>query len=163
MDVASLFVGILGLFISVAGFSLALWQINRSRSAAVHAEEAATAARETVLYVTSVSDLSHIVSQMDQLKELHRNQEWRRAIDRYSPLRRLLSEARGRLPDDAHDKLSFAIIQIGLMEKEVNDALTEESQILGTRLNSILVDLQQSLDEARVELEKYLPDVLMQR
>ena len=124
--------------------------------------EAATAARETVLYVTSVSDLSHIISQMDQLKELHRNQEWGRAIDRYSPLRRLLNEARARLPDDAHDKISFAIIQIGLMEKEVNDALNEDSQMLGTRLNNILVDLQQSLDEARVELERHLPDVLMQ-
>ena len=48
--------------------------------------------------VTSISDLSQIIGQMDLLKELHRNEEWKRAIDRYSSLRRLLTEARVPYP-----------------------------------------------------------------
>ena len=158
MDIANLVIGILGVFISLGGFSAAIWQIRRTRTAAESAERAATDAREAVFYVTSVSDLSQIVSQMEQVKELHRNREWVRAIDRYILLRRLITEARSRLPEDTRGTLTTAIIRLTQMEKAANQALARGEQAPVARLNNELVDLQQSLDEVRVAIEKRLLD-----
>ena len=158
MDIASLVIGILGVFISLGGFSAAIWQIRRTRAAAESAERAATDAREAVFYVTSVSDLSQIVSQMEQVKELHRNREWVRAIDRYILLRRLITEARSRLQEDTRGALTTAIIRLMQMEKAANQALARGEQAPVARLNNELVDLQQSLDEVRVAIEKRLLD-----
>lgn len=158
MDIASLIVGALGVFISLGGFSAAIWQIRRTRTAAESAERAATDAREAVFYVTSVSDLSQIVIQMEQVKELHRNREWVRAIDRYILLRRLITEARSRLPEDIRGALTTAIIRLTQMEKAANQALVRGEQAPVARLNNELVDLQQSLDEVRVAIEKRLLD-----
>ena len=158
MDIASLIIGALGVFISLGGFSAAIWQIRRTRAAAESAERAATAAREAAFYVTSVSDLSQIVSQMEQVKELHRNREWVRAIDRYILLRRLITEARSRLQEDTRGALTTAIIRLTQMEKAANQALARGEQAPVARLNNELVDLQQSLDEVRVAIEKRLLD-----
>lgn len=158
MDIASLIIGALGVFISLGGFSAAIWQIRRTRTAAESAERAATDAREAVFYVTSVADLSQIVSQMEQVKELHRNREWVRAIDRYILLRRLITEARSRLQEDTRGALTTAIIRLTQMEKAANQALARGEQAPVARLNNELVDLQQSLDEVRVAIEKRLLD-----
>ena len=146
------------MFISLGGFSAAIWQIRRTRTAAESAERAATDAREAAFYVTSVADLSQIVSQMEQVKDLHRNREWVRAIDRYILLRRLITEARSRLQEDTRGALTTAIIRLMQMEKAANQALARGEQAPVARLNNELVDLQQSLDEVRVAIEKRLLD-----
>lgn len=158
MDIASLIIGALGVFISLGGFTIAVAQIRRTRAAAESAERAATDAREAAFYVTSVSDLSQIVIQMEQVKELHRNREWVRAIDRYILLRRLITEAGSRLPEDTRGALTTAIIRLMQMEKAANQALARGEQAPVARLNNELVDLQQSLDEVRVAIEKRLLD-----
>lgn len=158
MDIASLIIGALGVFISLGGFTIAVAQIRRTRAAAESAERAATDARAAVFYVTSVSDLSQIVIQMEQVKELHRNREWVRAIDRYILLRRLITEARSRLPEDIRGALTTAIIRLTQMEKAANQSLVRGEQAPVARLNNELVDLQQSLDEVRVAIEKRLLD-----
>lgn len=158
MDIASLIIGVLGVFISLGGFTTAIWQIRRTRAAAESAERAATAAREAAFHVTSISDLSQIVIQLEQVKELHRNREWVRAIDRYILLRRLITEARARLPETTRGALTTAIIRLMQMEKAANQALTRGEQTPVAHLNNELVDLQQSLDEVRVAIEKRLLD-----
>lgn len=145
-----------GLIVSLSGFGIAYWQIRRTRSAAESAEQAASEAREGISYITSISDLSQIISQMEQVKELHRNEEWSRANDRYTPLRQLLTSAKSRLPEETASVFTHAIIQLREMEKESNNALNGDSSISSAAFNNILVDLQQSLDEVRVELEEYL-------
>ena len=157
--VASLIVGAVSLIVSLGGFTIAVWQIRRTRSAAESAERAATEAREAVLHVTSVSDLSQITVQMELIRELHRNGEWTRAIDRYASLRRLLTEARSRLPEEAHDILNVAIIRLQEMEKIVNNALDKGNPISSAALNDEIVDIQQSLDEIRVWFENRMSGV----
>ena len=156
---AGLVVGAIGLIVSAAAFAVAVWQIRKTQSAAESAAKAANEAREVVQSVTSISDLSQITVQMDMLGELHRNGEWARAIDRYSSLRRLLTEARARLPEEAHAKLNLAIIQLQRTEKRLNTALAENDEISAEYFNNELVDLQQSLDEIRVWLENRLSRV----
>ena len=156
---AGLVVGAIGLIVSAAAFIVAVWQIRKTQSAAESAAQAANEAREAVQSVTSISDLSQITVQMDMLGELHRNGEWTRAIDRYSSLRRLLTEARSRLPDEAHTALNLAIIRLQRMEKDLNTALAQDDEISAEHFNNELVDLQQSLDEIRVWLENRLSRV----
>ena len=144
---------------SAAAFIVAVWQIRKTQSAAESAAQAANEAREAVQSVTSISDLSQITVQMDMLGELHRNGEWTRAIDRYSSLRRLLTEARSRLPDEAHTALNLAIIRLKEMEQDANIALAQGVQISYADYNNELIDLQQSLDVIRVWLENRLSGV----
>ena len=144
---------------SAAAFIVAVWQIRKTQSAAESAAQAANEARDVVQSVTSISDLSQITVQMDMLGELHRNEEWTRAIDRYSSLRRLLTEARSRLPDEAHTALNLAIIRLKEMEQDANIALAQGVQISYADYNNELIDLQQSLDVIRVWLENRLSGV----
>ena len=160
MAIAGLVVGAIGLVVSAAAFIVAVWQIRKTQSAAESAANAATEAREVAQSVTSVSDLSQITVQMDLLRELHRHKEWTRAIDRYSSLRRLLTEARSRLPEEAHTTLNLAIIRLQRMEKDLNTALAKDDDISEEYFNNELVDLQQALDEIRVWLENRLSCVL---
>lgn len=156
MDTASLVVGVLGLIVSLSGFTIAVWQIRRTRTAAESAEQAAIEAREAVLYVTSVADLSQASSQIEQIKELHRTQEWKRAADRYTPLRQMLTRASSRLPEENQQVFNFAIVQLREMEKDVNLALDQKLSLSSARFISILLEMQDSLDKVRMELENYL-------
>ena len=144
---------------SAAAFIIAVWQIRKTQSAAESAAQAATEAREAVQHITSISDLSQITVQMDLLRELHRNEEWTRAIDRYSSLRRLLTQARVRLPEEAHSTLNVAIIRLQQMEMNANNTLAQDLPISYAAFSNELVDLQQSLDEIRVWLENRLSSV----
>ena len=158
MDIASFVVGMLGLIVSSLGFGL--WQIIKTRSAAESAERAATEAREAVLHVTSVSDLSQASAQIELLKEIVRNQQWQRAIDRYTPLRQLLIDVEARLPNETKgllgDKLRRAIEQLLIMENESNKAVAERTDIDATRFQSMLLEIQNEIDKAQAELEQEL-------
>ena len=160
MDIAGLAVGILGLIVSLSGFIIAVWQIRRTRTAAEHAEEAAVKAREAIFHVTSVSDLSQASAQIEQIKELYRTHDWQRATDRYTQLRRVLTEVRSRLPDERRDilgdKLRRAIEQLIIIEIESNRAVARGNDIDIVRFQVILLRIQQDIDEARLEIEREL-------
>ena len=64
MDVASLSIGAISLIVSLAGFTIAVIQIRKTRSAAEHAAEAADAARDSVLQITSIADLTQASAQI---------------------------------------------------------------------------------------------------
>ena len=136
--VAGIIVGAIGLIVSAAAFIIAVWQIRKTQSAAESAARAATEAREVLSQVASISDLSQIIGQLDQLKELHRNQEWKRAMDRYSLLLRLLTEARASIPEAEKDEnvqvFLRAIMQLRAMAREVDIALEQGFQLSSAKI-----------------------------
>ena len=87
MDIASLAVGVLGLIVSLCGFTIAVWQIRRTRTAAESAEAAATEAREAVLRGISIPDLIEAQSIVGELLQLHRNQDLSDIFPKYEQLR----------------------------------------------------------------------------
>ena len=163
MDIASISIGILGLIVSLAGFTIAVFQIRKTRSAAERAEEAANKAREALIQVTSISDLSHASALIDRLKDLHRNEDLGRAIDKYTPLRQLLTEARFRLPNANRNTFNEAIRQLRIMEEEAEKALKDSSLLPVLIFHPILLGIQQSLDEVRIELESNLANTTTTR
>ena len=159
ISIISLVVGAISLTVSAAALVAAVRQIRKTQSAAESAASAAREARDVVHHVSVVSDLSQISVQIELIKELHRNEEWTRAIDRYSLLRRLLTEARVRLPQETHATLNVAIIQFREMEQNANKALADNAPISHSVFNNELVDLQQSLEVIRVWIEDELSSV----
>ena len=156
MEIVGLAVGILGLIVSVGGFTLALWQITRTRTAAEHAEEAAVDAREVVLRRMSISDLTQAHAIIEELKALHRNQDLNEAIRRYTPLRQILTDVQATLPEESRELFDFAINSLMDMESDIDRAISSEnSTVIDTAtFNGVLVDIQQTLHELRVQLER---------
>ena len=151
-----LVVGTIGLVVSIVAVIIALRQISRTRTAAKSAKSAADSAHEAMRLVASMSDLSQIINQMEYIRELHRTQEWVRAMDRYAPLRRLLTETKGRAPEQDQEVFNRATMQLSAMEKEISEALDQNLQISSTKINATLSDIEQSLVEKLVELENAL-------
>ena len=158
MDIANLAVSVAGLMIAVCGFAIAIWQIRRTRTAAEAAEAAAMAARASIFSVTSLLDLSQASMLIEQLKELYRNNEWRRAIDRYTQLRQILIRAKSRLPEEKRDKIDDAINRLVYLEKETSRVIAEGTEIDAARLNVVLLEIQQDIDESLAEIEYNLSD-----
>lgn len=153
MEAASLTVGVVSLIVSLAGFSLAVWQIRKTRSAAESAERAANAARDAVLQAASISDLAQAISLIELLKELHRNQDLGRAVDRYTPLRQLLTLIQSRLSECRRGDFEDVISELIEMEKDVDYAISEGSRIDVVQFITSFLKMQQMLDKTRVEME----------
>ena len=160
MDIANLAVSVLGLVVAVGGFAIAIWQIRRTRTAAESAEVAATVARASIFSVTSLLDLSQASMLIEQLKELYRNEEWRRAVDRCTQLRQILTRVKSRLPEEKRDKIDDAIHQLFYLERTTNRAIAEGTEIDATRLHVqvILLAIHQDIDETLAEIEYNLSD-----
>ena len=157
MEWANLGIGATALLVSVAGFTVAIVQIRRARSAAEAASRAATEARDSLVHRLSIGDLARVSSEIDRLKELHRNQQWQRALDQHPRVRQTLVEVRSRIHDQPAETVTAfqeAIAQLAEMESAVERALADPSQSpTSLALNPTLVSIQQTLDDLRGRLE----------
>lgn len=126
----------IGLAVSLGGFSIAIWQIMRSRRAAEAAGQAVKETKQSLTRNLTISDLTRAAERLEAIKELHRQREWRRAIDRYYDMRIMLSEIGARHPSLSDDEKS-----------------TIQSAIRG--LNELEVTLSNALTGGEVEVERY--------
>ncbi|MCF6763813.1 hypothetical protein [Pseudomonas fragi] len=65
-------IGVSGLFISIAGFGLAMWQLKRTRKAAEAAEAASKDASKSVRYIQSIASIQDICGRSRELLHLTR-------------------------------------------------------------------------------------------
>ncbi len=148
---------VVGVLVSLLGFWIAIVQIRRSRSAATAAKEAAEEAREALARDLTVADLVRADEQIQSLKEFHRMREWRRALDRYPDVRRLLAEIGGRhqnLNDTHRESLQNAISQLRSMERVAEAALINDESPDMADFNETLTGVQSMLDEIAVQLQQ---------
>ena len=150
-------VGAISLFVSAAAFVVAVWQIRKTQSADERAADAVTEAREAGFRKLDISQLAQAIALIEFLKELHRNGDFSRALDRYAPLRQLITSLQTRQTEE--DKTSFgnAIIQLLEMEKTVRDAVYTGKQVNPAQFDSTLLNIQQMLDESRVKQQQSVP------
>ena len=157
MDWANLIAGVTALAVSLGGFAVAIWQIRKARSAAEAANRAATQARESLVHRLSIGDLARASSEIDRLKDLHRGQEWQRALDQYPRVRQTLVDVRVRVQDNAPETANAfqrAISQLAQMESAVERALPDPQRApTPETLNRRLVSIQGTLDDLRSKLE----------
>lgn len=156
MDIASLVVGILGLIVSLSGFTIAVRQIRRTRTAAEHAEEAAVKAREVVLRGISTADLRQAHAMINELKRLHRIQDLDQAIEIYNQLTTLLQNVESNLPEDILTAFDDAYNQLANMEEVVDMAVStgDQSKFDAATFNRNLSNIQRAFNRVRVTLER---------
>ena len=157
MDSANFIVGVTALAVSLGGFAVAIWQIRKAKSAAEAANRAATQARESLVHRLSIGDLARASSEIDRLKDLHRAQEWQRALDQYPRVRQTLVDVRTRVEEDAPETATAfqgAVAQLAQMESAVERALpSPDPALTAATLNRRLVAIQGTLDDLRSKLE----------
>jgi negative regulator of replication initiation len=79
-----------GLVVSLGGLGFAIWHILRLRGETKAARKAEEKARLAMSRETARMTLTRVNERIEGLKELHRNGEWYRALDRYPELCRML-------------------------------------------------------------------------
>lgn len=158
MEIASFVIGFGGLIVSGISLILAL----KARSTAISAEKSAEAARQAVFQTIAISELAQAIALIELLKELHRNKDFSRALDRYTPLRQLITSLQTRQTEEDKTPLGNAIIKLLEIEAAVSSAIDGDKQVNTAQFDLDLLQIQQLLDEARVKQEQRVsgaPDI----
>ncbi|MGD9616871.1 MAG: hypothetical protein AB7H90_17305 [Alphaproteobacteria bacterium] len=132
---------IAGVFITIVGFLVTLWNVWRSRSAAERAEMAANEARRMIRSYETVAEFSSAITLMEEIKRLHRSRQLEMLPDRYAALRKALIGVRRLAPSirDSQDViLQTAITTLATIEDTIEKSIHGGSLPDYARLNRLL-------------------------
>src|SRR4051794_34857305 len=132
---------IAGVFITIVGFFLTLWNVWRSRSAAERAEIAANDARRMICSYETVAEFSSAITLMEEIKRLHRSRQLEMLPDRYAALRKTLIGVRRLAPsiqDSQDTKLQTATTTLTTIEGAIEKSIHGGSHPDYARLNRLL-------------------------
>lgn len=136
-DVAS----VAGLVVALIGFSVTIWTVLKSKTAAQQAKDATDELRERIRGINTISDVAEAVATMEELKRLHRAEVWPIALDRYTVLKRLLirihAQHRG-LSNERKAVLTGAITQFTRIEKKIERSVQDDTRMKIAGLNEIV-------------------------
>ena len=178
-ELASTWADVSGFFIAIVGFAATLWNVVRSKNAAIKAQEAAQAARDSIRQFDSIVDFSTAIAVLEEIKRSHRETGVSNALpERYAAIRKQLIVLRASSVDLSDEHLAViqdAIANLRTMETYIEKALANKTEFPVARFNSLLsrdidklVDVLTSEDksgDAAMSLEKprKLMDVLVKR
>ena len=146
-----------GALISLLGLAIAIWQIMKLRGETRAAQEASEGTRLLLQRETTSMNLVRVIERIEGLKELHRNEEWPRALDRYPEIRRTLIDIRVRHPqmnDEQRSCLQGVSNIIGQIGRTVEMAATTNPQDEEGQFNQLLSDAQETLSEIESQLSQ---------
>ena len=133
---------VIGVVLSLVGFTVTIWQVIRARKAAMMAEEAALKVRNAIQSFDTVEKFSAAITIMEEMKRLHRIAAWELLPDRYSTLRGLLISIRGASPglSQEHQAVLLGAIQhSSAIERKIERAIMQKSKPPdAARLNEIV-------------------------
>lgn len=148
----------IGLLVAVVGFSVAVVQIRRTRRAAEAAEQAVIATRDVLARNLTIADLVRASERIEEVKRLHRERQWQRALDRYHDMRVMLSDVRSRHPrlsDAQQSSIQQSIDQLATIERAVARALTSGNEPTNPqRYDDFLMVAQSMLDRLASDLQQ---------
>jgi hypothetical protein len=151
-DIAS----IVGLFVTIVGFVITIYNVLRSRTAAQAAEAAAREARAGIRTQDSIVAITTAITAMDEVRRLHRDSAWALLPDRYSTLRNSLISIRSgavKLSDEQLSVLQAAIQQFAGMERQVDQAIVDPEKAPDpVKLNQIVSKQSDRLIELLVQI-----------
>jgi hypothetical protein len=133
---------VVGLVVSVLGFSFTLWQVRKSRTAA---ERAQVIAREAIARVSSrlfFTQVTTAVRLVQEVRSFCRATDWHRAIDRCEQLRMVLAGVvdDSRLQDDERGAVGTAMDDLLLILQRL-EVITQ-----GKKQQTIAPRMMESLD-----------------
>ena len=151
-DIAS----VLGLLITIGGFTLALWRIRKSQSASEQALEAAEGVREQILQMNAIQGVNVAIRTLEDIRRLHRLKAWPVLPDRYTSLKQELISIRGRTPsltESQRSEIQGAIQQLSTIERQVESTMAGADEPDIDRINDIISRQIDRLAQVLVELQ----------
>lgn len=133
--------GVAGILISVVGFAVTLRGVIKSKSAAQRAEEAAKSTRNSIRLLNTIVDFSAAIATLEEVKRLHRSNQWSLLPDRYAALRRILVVLRTAeitLNPDQSAVLQNALSDLSAMEEAVERFLEGSSTPKAAKFNAVI-------------------------
>ena len=151
-DIAS----VLGVLIALGGFGFTIQNVRKSKQSA---DQAATAANETltrVRYVDTVQNLSEAISTIEEIHRLNRTKAWEVVLDRHLAFRKILTEVRGStetLSDEHGATIQQALTHSYSMCNKIEIALEENKPPPDVyQMNKILMKQVEKLGDIRVKM-----------
>ncbi|MDX2179319.1 MAG: hypothetical protein SFV18_06985 [Bryobacteraceae bacterium] len=136
--------------LTIAGFSITIWQVRQAKREAAVAREAAEAARNAMLELRAGHDFSELQSKLQATLQLQRDEKWKEALNEYGAAKKLLIAVL-----ESHPKLS---LEDRRALNEGLDGLRNVENLIGqgprkpTRCNAKLSAIIDDLERIRVRL-----------
>lgn len=149
----------LGLALSVWGIFLAYQSLRRTRKAAEAAKDAVTRLKQDMDRFDSVAACSAVLAMISEIKRHQRNSAWHLLPDRYSDLRRSLSEIRGLSPlsNEQHHALQAALAQLGVAEDKIERHLAiEDGRLDVPKMNKMISTQADRITEVIIGIRRTL-------
>jgi hypothetical protein len=111
-----------GWLISIAGFSLTLWQLQRTQSAADAARRAARGVESAVHKYDTITEIAHAEAALRAATEYHRGAAWKSVQPEYEKAKRAYTNIRAMhvgLTSDENEALRANIEKLSEMERDV--------------------------------------------
>jgi hypothetical protein len=141
-ELASTWADVSGFVIAVVGFAATLWNVRRSKNAAIRAQEAAQAARDSIRRFETIVDFSTVIALLEEIKRAHREAGVSEVLpERYSAIRKQLIVLRTsslRLSDDQRAVIQNAIVNLSTMENHIEKALADKATFPIAKYNSLV-------------------------
>lgn len=138
---------VIGLIVSLVGFAVTLYNVARSKRAAEEARNAVLRVQREISRLDAVADIATVITTMEEIKRLQRQQAWAILPDKYSTLRRQLVSIKvtfGGLNDAQRTLIQDAIQQLAgieaLLERTPIDAMNHKTAAKLNRNISLQID-----------------------
>jgi len=135
---------IVGLVVTVLGFTATLIGVFKSKRAAVAAQEAAVATRDQIRLLDTIVDFSAVITILEEIKRAHRSEkDWSVMPDKYASLRKqliLLRETSLQLSDEQLVAIQNAITNLSEIEKRVERHLISGAELRVEKFNATISD-----------------------
>jgi hypothetical protein len=151
-DVASL----IALAITIVGFAITIWQIQKSRTASEQARDAAHSARQQILRMNAVAELGVIIRDLQEIQGFHRDNTLSALPGRYTSVKLALIAVKGRTPElteRQQSEIQAAVQQIAGLEQTVEEAIAGTNILQVSRINRILRQQIERLAAISVDLQ----------
>jgi ribosomal protein S13 len=132
---------IAGVAIAVIGFIATLVGVYKSKNAAQRAEAAARSVRDSIRLLDTVVDFSAAITTLEEIKRLHRANQWAMLPDRYASLRKLLVMLRTTNADLSEGQrvvLQNALANLYALETAVERGLRNNSILNPVKFNAVI-------------------------
>lgn len=141
-ELASTWADVSGFLIAIFGFGATLWNVSRSKNAAIKAQEAAQSARDSIRRFDTIVDFSTAIAVLEDIKRAHRENGLSAGLpERYATIRKqliVLRASSGDLSDEHRAVIQGAIANLSTMEAHLDKALASKSELPVAKFNSLL-------------------------
>jgi hypothetical protein len=141
-ELAGTWADVSAFFIAIIGFAATLWNVIRSKNAALKAQEAAQAARDSIRLFDTIVDFSTAIAVLEEIKRAHRETGLSAGLpERYAAIRKQLIVLRASsadLSDNHRAVIQDAIANLSTMETYIEKAFANKAELPVAKFNSLL-------------------------